>query len=183
VHELVEVRRSRRVKRWSVTVPWGEPVTLTAPASMSDAEIERVIEANLEWIEQERKKQRRRLRLDPRTVSEEEARRAARELVAMVADEEADALGVAIERITIRDQRTRWGSCSTTGALSFNWRLAIAPFAVLDYVVVHELCHLREHNHSARFWKLVEARRPDYRTSRAWLDEHGPELLAFRPAA
>jgi predicted metal-dependent hydrolase len=183
VHELVEVRRSRRVKRWSVTVPWGEPVTLTAPASMSDAEIDRVIEANLEWIEQERKKQRRKLRLDPRIVSEEDARRAARELVAMVADEEAAVLGVAVERITIRDQRTRWGSCSTTGALSFNWRLAIAPFEVLDYVVVHELCHLREHNHSARFWKLVEARRPDYRAHREWLDEHGPELLAFRPAA
>ncbi|HET8894688.1 MAG TPA: M48 family metallopeptidase [Gaiellaceae bacterium] len=183
MHELVEVRRSRRVKRWSLTVPWGEPVTLTAPAAMSEAEIERVIADNMEWIARERKKQRRKLRLDPRTVSEDEARQAARELVAMVADEEAAALGVKVERITIRDQRTRWGSCSTTGALSFNWRLAIAPFEVLDYVVVHELCHLREHNHSARFWKLVEARRPDYRAHRAWLDEHGPELLAFRPAA
>ena len=183
MHELVEVRRSRRVKRWSLTVPWGEPVTLTAPPGMSEAEIERVIADNREWIAQERKKQRRRLRLDPRTVSEDEARRAARELVAMVADDEAAALGVTVERITIRDQRTRWGSCSTTGALSFNWRLAIAPFEVLDYVVVHEICHLREHNHSARFWKLVEARRPDYRAQRAWLDEHGPELLAFRPAA
>ena len=183
MHELVEVRRSRRVKRWSLTVPWGEPVTLTAPTGMSEAEIERVIADNREWIAQERKKQRRRLRLDPRSVSEDEARRAARELVAMIADDEAAALGVTVERITIRDQRTRWGSCSTTGALSFNWRLAIAPFEVLDYVVVHELCHLREHNHSARFWKLVEARRPDYRAQRAWLDEHGPELLAFRPAA
>lgn len=183
MHELVEVRRSRRVKRWSLTVPWGEPVTLTAPMGMSEAEIERVIADNTEWIVSERKKQRRRLRLDPRAVSEDDARRAARELVAMIADEEAAALGVRVERITIRDQRTRWGSCSTTGALSFNWRLAIAPFEVLDYVVVHELCHLREHNHSARFWKLVEARRPDYRAQRAWLDEHGPELLAFRPAA
>ncbi|HVH50866.1 MAG TPA: M48 family metallopeptidase [Gaiellaceae bacterium] len=183
MHELVEVRRSRRVKRWSLTVPWGEPVTLTAPVGMSEAEIERVIADNREWIARERKKQRRKLRLDPCTVSEEDARRAARELVAMVADEEAAALGVTVERITIGDQRTRWGSCSTTGALSFNWRLAIAPFDVLDYVVVHELCHLREHNHSARFWKLVEARRPDYRAHRAWLDEHGPELLAFRPAA
>ena len=183
MHELVEVRRSRRVKRWSLTVPWGEPVTLTAPVGMSEAEIDRVIAANQEWIAQERRKQRKRLRLDPQTISEEDARRAARELVAMVADEEAEALGVTVERITIRDQRTRWGSCSTTGSLSFNWRLAIAPFEVLDYVVVHEICHLREHNHSARFWKLVEARRPDYRAHREWLDEHGPELLAFRPAA
>ncbi len=183
MHELVEVRRSRRVKRWSLTVPWGEPVTLTAPMFMSEEEIERVIADNAEWIANERAKHRRRLRLDPRAVSEEDARRAARELVAMVADEEAAALGVTVERITIRDQRTRWGSCSTTGALSFNWRLAIAPFEVLDYVVVHELCHLREHNHSARFWTLVEARRPEYKASRDWLDEHGPELLAFRPAA
>jgi len=183
LHELVEVRRSRRVKRWSLTVPWGEPVTLTAPPSMSDAEIDRVISANRDWIAQERAKQRRRLRLDPRVVSEEEARRAARELVAMVADEEAQALGVTVEQITIRDQRTRWGSCSTTGALSFNWRLAIAPFEVLDYVVVHELCHLREHNHSDRFWRLVEERRPNFKASRDWLDQHGPELLAFRPAA
>lgn len=166
-----------------MTVEWGAPATLTVPTWMGDEEIERVIADSVEWITAERKKQRRKLRLDPRTVSEEDARRAARELVAMVADEEAAALGVTVERITIKDQRTRWGSCSTTGALSFNWRLAIAPFEVLDYVVVHELCHLREHNHSARFWKLVEARRPDYRDHREWLDQHGPELLAFRPAA
>ena len=183
MHELVEVRRSRRAKRWTMTVEWGAPATLTVPTWMGEREIERVIADNVEWIAAERKKQRRKLRLDPRSVSEEEARRAARELVAMIADEEADALGVTVERITIRDQRTRWGSCSTTGALSFNWRLAIAPFEVLDYVVVHEICHLREHNHSARFWSLVEERRPGYREPRAWLDEHGPELLAFRPAA
>jgi predicted metal-dependent hydrolase len=101
----------------------------------------------------------------------------------MVADEEAGALGVRYERIAIRGQRTRWGSCSTRGTLSFNWRLALAPFAVLDYVVVHELCHLREPNHSPRFWALVAARRPDWRASRAWLREHGEELLAFRPVA
>jgi predicted metal-dependent hydrolase len=58
----------------------------------------------------------------------------------------------------------------------------LAPFEVLDYVVVHELCHMREANHSGRFWKLVEARRPDWRAHKAWLDEHGPELLAFRPS-
>ncbi|MBV8256340.1 MAG: M48 family metallopeptidase [Actinobacteria bacterium] len=101
----------------------------------------------------------------------------------MIAEEEAEALGVAYERIQVRDQRTRWGSCSTRGTLSFNWRLVLAPLDVLDYVVVHELCHLREPNHSRRFWSLVESRRPAWREQRAWLRDHGPELLAFRPAA
>ena len=150
---------------------------------MADAEIAEIIESHREWLAIERAKQRPRLQLDPRHVSEVEARRAARELVAMLIDEEAPEIGVEPVRVQIRDQRSRWGSCSTRGTLSFNWRLVLAPFDVLDYVVVHELCHLREPNHSLRFWKLVEQRRPDWRAQRDWLHEHGPELLAFRPAA
>jgi predicted metal-dependent hydrolase len=150
---------------------------------MADAEIDQIIESHREWLAIERAKQRPRLRLDPRHISELEARLAVRELVAMLIDEEAPAIGVEPARVQIRDQRSRWGSCSTRGTLSFNWRLVLAPFDVLDYVVVHELCHLREPNHSSRFWKLVEQRRPDWRAQRDWLHEHGPELLAFRPAA
>src|SRR4029079_5683703 len=123
----------------------------------------------------------RRLGLGPRRVSEDEARRAARELVSMVLDEEAPKLGVAYRDVRIRDQRTRWGSCSPRGTLSFNWRLALTPFEVLDYVVVHELCHLREPNNSTRFCRLFASRRPAWRRKRDWLATHGPELLAFRP--
>jgi hypothetical protein len=123
------------------------------------------------------------LGLAARQVDENDGRRAARELVAMVVEEEAPALGVSCRGVTIRDQRTRWGSCSPRGTLSFNWRLALAPFEVLDYVVVHELCHLREPNHSPRFWQLVATRRPGWREQRAWLRDHGQELLAFRPEA
>jgi len=183
VDELVEVRRSGRVRRWTLSVPWGAPARLTVPAWLAEDEIERIVESHREWIVRERAKQRPRLRLDPHAVSEAEARSATRELVAMLVDDEAAALGVSVERIEIRDQRTRWGSCSTRGTLSFNWRLVLAPLDVLDYVVVHELCHLREPNHSRRFWHLVESRRPGWRKQRAWLHEHGPELLAFRPAA
>jgi predicted metal-dependent hydrolase len=150
---------------------------------MAEDEIDDIIESHRAWIATERAKQRPRLRLDPRFVSEVEARLAVRELVAMLVEEEAPALGVVPARIQIRDQRSRWGSCSTRGTLSFNWRLVLAPFEVLDYVVVHELCHLREPNHSRRFWSLVEKRRPDWQAQRDWLHEHGPELLAFRPAA
>ena len=155
---------------------------MTVPSWMRAEDIEEIIESHREWIALERKKQRPRLRLDPRHVSETEARRAVRELIAMLIDEEAPELGVEPKRIQIRDQRSRWGSCSTTGTLSFNWRLVLAPVEVLDYVVVHELCHMREANHSRRFWKLVEARRPDWKKHKDWLDEHGPELLAFRPS-
>jgi predicted metal-dependent hydrolase len=181
VDELVEVRRSRRARRWTLTVPWGDPVVLTVPASMPQREIEAVLAGHRDWIARQRAAQSPRLALDSRRVSEAEARAAARELVTMVLDEEAPALGVRYRRVEIRGQRTRWGSCSATGTLSFNWRLALTPLEVLDYVVVHELCHLREPNHSPRFWRLVASRRPDWRRRRDWLARHGPELLAFRP--
>ena len=155
---------------------------LTVPSWLAEEEIERIIDSHREWIVRERAKQRPSLRFDPHEVSEADARRAARELVTMLAEEEAQELGVAYTRIEIRDQRTRWGSCSTRGTLSFNWRLVLAPYDVLDYVVVHELCHIREPNHSSRFWSLVETRRPGWRAHRDWLTQHGPELLAFRPA-
>ena len=179
--ELVEVRRSRRARRWTLTVPWGEQVVLTVPVGMSQREIDDVIASHREWIARERAAQAPRLRLDTRVISEADARAAARELVTMVLDDEARALGVTYGRVQIRDQRTRWGSCSSRGTLSFNWRLALAPLEVLDYVVVHELCHLRVPNHSPRFWQLVASRRPDWRRHRDWLTVNGPELLAFRP--
>ncbi len=85
--------------------------------------------------------------------------------------------GGTYSRISIRGQKTRWGSCSAKGTLSFNWRLMLAPPAVLDYVVVHELCHLSHMDHSDSFWKKVESVYPDYRTARKWLKDHGHELV------
>lgn len=78
--------------------------------------------------------------------------------------------------ITIRDQKTRWGSCSGRGTLSFNWRLILAPPEILDYVVVHELCHLTHMNHSREFWDLVGSVIPDYKVRRKWLKENGHTL-------
>ena len=79
-------------------------------------------------------------------------------------------------RVTIREQKTRWGSCSSRGNLNFNWKLIMAPPPVLDYVVIHELCHLYEFNHSPRFWQLVEAQMPEYESWKKWLKQHGAEL-------
>lgn len=78
--------------------------------------------------------------------------------------------------IALRDTRSRWGSCSSTGTLSFSWRLIMAPPEVLDYVAAHEAAHLAEMNHGPRFWALVERLRPDWRESRDWLRRHGAEL-------
>lgn len=82
--------------------------------------------------------------------------------------------------ITIRDQKSRWGSCSSRGTLSFNYRLIFAPPVILDYVVVHELCHLTHMNHSKAFWNKVASVMPDYKVHRQWLKDHGHELTPER---
>jgi predicted metal-dependent hydrolase len=88
-------------------------------------------------------------------------------------------LGVPIRRIAVRDQVSRWGSCSTTGALSYSWRLILAPPYVLDYLAAHEVAHLIEMNHSPRFWRLVERLYPGLDRAKAWLDVHGTDLHRY----
>ena len=88
----------------------------------------------------------------------------------------APRIGKEFGRVAIRDQRSRWGSCSSKHNLNFNWKLIMAPPQVLDYVVIHELCHLHEFNHSARFWRLVESQMPEYEAWKKWLKVHGSEL-------
>ncbi len=84
--------------------------------------------------------------------------------------------GHSYKTLSIRDQKSRWGSCSSRGTLSFNYRLIFAPPRVLDYVVVHEICHMTHMNHSKDFWDLVEQIMPDYKIHKKWLKEHGQEL-------
>ncbi len=104
-------------------------------------------------------------------------RRAAREEVAGRLDRATGAVGLGYARLSIRGQRTRWASCAADGAMSFNWRLLLAPERVLDYVVWHEVCHLEVADHSSRFWALVEQRCPDWREPAGWLRRHGQELV------
>jgi predicted metal-dependent hydrolase len=91
----------------------------------------------------------------------------------------ADRLGVVVKSISMRSQSTRWGSCSSTGKLNFNWRLILAPPHVLDYVAAHEVAHLVEMNHSPDFWSTVERTLPSMERGREWLRVHGRELMVY----
>ena len=106
-------------------------------------------------------------------------RREARRRIADLAHAKAARIGRTAARVSVRDQRSRWGSCSATGNLSFSWRLILAPADVLDYVVAHEVAHLAEPNHSPRFWRLVDTLTDHAAFGRSWLRSHGPGLHAY----
>ena len=104
----------------------------------------------------------------------------ARDRLAAASDHYAGLLGQGYSRITLRDTRSRWGSCSSSGALSYSWRLIMAPPEVLDYVAAHEVAHLAEMNHSPAFWSVVSRLMPDYAVQRAWLRREGGALHRYR---
>ena len=103
-------------------------------------------------------------------------RRAARAEIAPRLDAATARAGTTYTGLTIRGQKTRWASCSAKGAMSFNWRLLLAPPEILDYVVEHEVCHLEVMDHSPRFWRLLTSRVPDWRARSAWLKRYGSTL-------
>lgn len=103
-------------------------------------------------------------------------RRKARDHFTQQADKFADKMGIAYNEIEIRNQRTKWGSCSSSGTLGLNWRLMMATPAVIDYVIIHELAHLQEPNHTDEFWSLVDEYDPEYQEHAAWLDENSVRL-------
>ncbi len=106
-------------------------------------------------------------------------RKEAAEILNHKACDFAERIGVHFEDIRIKDQKSRWGSCSSKGNLNFNWRIIMAPDAVCDYVVIHELCHLVHMNHSEDFWRLVYIYCPEYKQCKNWLKENGKYLYLF----
>ena len=153
-----------------------EGVVVRAPRRMSDAEIDRFVQSKRAWIETHLAK----VPTDQPKFSGEEIHRLAEEALKRIPERVrhfAPLVGVSYGGITIRNQHTRWGSCSAKGNLNFNCLLMLTPDHVIDYVVVHELCHRLEMNHSARFWAQVERVLPGYRESLQWLKEHGQELI------
>jgi predicted metal-dependent hydrolase len=131
------------------------------------------------WIEKQRRRleadQARRAPADPDHLQREIRARAKRELPSRLL-ELAAALGLAVSKVSVRNQRWRWGSCSPSGHVCLNWRLVSMPTWVRDYVMIHELMHLRRMDHSKKFWKLVAQACPDYETARRWLRENGRAL-------
>ncbi len=178
------VIRSNR-KSYSVSISPDCEITVRIPRHTSENEIRHFLIEKQHWIitkylDMAEKKSRRpvsHLSDTQRAALEKRYIDAAKEYFPKRAAYFRQFTGGSYKRITIRGQKTRWGSCSAKGTLSFNWRLMLAPPKILDYVVVHELCHLTHMDHSAAFWNAVEAVYPDYRDARRWLKEHGGELV------
>lgn len=99
-----------------------------------------------------------------------------REIAAKRIEKYSILIGVTPSKITIREQKTRWGSCSSKGSINLNWKLVMAPMEVVDYVIVHELCHMIEMNHSREYWNIVSSVMPDYKKYKKWLKENGHKL-------
>ena len=153
-------------------------VVVRCPKRMRIEEARRFVESKTDWIEKHLAQRPLQdvAKYTPKEI--EQLREQARKLIAERVKHFAPIVGVTYGQIAIRTQHTRWGSCSSKGNLNFNCLLALVPPEVLDYVVVHELCHRKELNHSARFWNEVERILPDYKTRRSWLKERGSGLIA-----
>ena len=175
------VRSSR--KTLAVQIRADGTVIARAPRRMPKDRILCFLSEKASWIRmqqgrmQEREKMRQQARIHLDAAQEKELRERAKSVLAQRTAYFARQIGVTYGRITVRDQKTRWGSCSQTGNLNFNFRLILAPLEVLDYVVVHELCHRRQMNHSTQFWQEVAQVLPDYRKRKAWLTENGWRLM------
>lgn len=104
----------------------------------------------------------------------------ARRMIDQAVQGYTNSLGIPARRITLKDTRSRWGSCSADGRLNFSWRLILAPPEILDYLAAHEVAHLKELNHSPHFWSIVASLYPDYRKAEAWLKRHGASLHRYR---
>ena len=173
-----QIIRCRR-KTVGIRVTDEGEVIVRAPLRVSMAEIRRILEGKRDWIEKTLAKVRAREAAPKLTEAEiRELTALAKKKIPPLVVAWADVVGVTYGRITIRCQKTRWGSCSSKGNLNFNCLLMLCPENVLDYVIVHELCHRKELNHSARFWAEVERVLPGYREPMRWLKKEGQAIIS-----
>jgi predicted metal-dependent hydrolase len=169
--------RHRRARRYILRVLDDGTLRVTLPRWGSKREAQAFVETSASWIARQRQSAfaASRLRRDP--LAEKNLRqRGVQELPPRLLSL-AEGLGIAVTRVSIRNQRSRWGACSARGSITLNWRLILVPDFVRDYVMVHELMHRRELNHSERFWRHVAAACPRYEEARRWLLTEGQRLF------
>ena len=178
-----EIIKSSR-KTIAVEVRQDGSVLVRAPRNCPQSRIDTFLKEKQAWVlakvEEQKEKEADSMKIQPLSEAEQRLYRdKAREIFEQKVSYYAQMMGVSYGRIAIRDQKTRWGSCSGEGNLNFNWRLIFAPAGVLDYVVVHELAHRKEMNHSPRFWRVVEDTMPEYRKYQKWLKGNGRGLHRY----
>ena len=194
----IEVIRSKR-KTIAIEINREGRVLVRAPYNVGNLRIREFVESHSGWIEKNLKKIKEQRSADHMTgdsdgfdadgiISTDNLPELSEADIATLTDTAkvvipgkaalyAEQIGVTYGRITIRHQKSRWGSCSAKGNLNFNCLLMQAPEEILDYVIIHELCHRKQMNHSSKFWAEVEAVCPDYKKRRRWLKDHGDELM------
>lgn len=175
----IKLIRSNR-KTIAIEIKRDCSIIVRAPFSMSDYTIKKFIDEKNGWIEKYLKIAEQRQEDSVSFFSDDEIRALADKAMIDIpkrVSRYASLMNIAVGKVTIKNQRTRWGSCSSKGNLNFNCLLMLCPEEVRDYVVVHELCHRKELNHSVRFWQEVEKVLPDYNLQKRWLKEHGDKII------
>jgi predicted metal-dependent hydrolase len=171
---LIHFVRMRRARRYVMRVRPDGDLRVTIPRGGSKAEALRFAERHMDWAARQRARVMEGRR--PAAVDRELRARAAAELPPQLLAL-AVTHGLTVNRVTIRNQRSRWGSCSSRGHITLNFRLMLMPPEVREYILIHELMHLKQANHSIRFWRCVEAACPGFREAERWLKKHGPSLF------
>jgi predicted metal-dependent hydrolase len=166
--------RMRRARRYVMRVRPDGDLRVTIPRGGSKAEARRFVERHKAWADRQRTRVLEARR--PAAVDRELRTKAALELPPQIRALAAQH-GLTVNRVTIRNQRSRWGSCSSRGHITLNFRLMLVPAEVREYILIHELMHLKQANHSIRFWRQVEVACPAFREAERWLKKHGPSLF------
>lgn len=177
----IKIIKSNR-KTISLQIKLDGSMELKVPLHTTNAQIQEFLNQKSDWINKHLQavKERQHQMLKVKKLTMEEIRDLANQALEVIPKRVAyfaEIVGVTYGRITIRNQKSKWGSCSSKGNLNFNCLLMLMPTEVQDYIVVHELCHRKEMNHSPKFWAEVRKVLPDYEKQKSWLKEHGDEIM------